>query len=549
MNDFMELRQVISRVLKWWWLLILATGAAATLGYAVSQRQPPDYQATATLIVGQSIQATSLDRSDIQTSELLVQTYSNIARRQPVLQNVIDVLSLDDSWQDLKKRVKIHPVVDTQLLEITVEASSPEEARITANEVANQLILQSPTALQNQEAGENQQFVRQRLENLQAKVEAGQKRLEVLNATMAGSLSADQVQELQAEINDLETLIAGWENNYTQLLIFVEADKSPNYLAVIEPAQADPDPVRPRPRLNAMLAGAVSFLLALGLVFILEYLDDTLKSADDLNQTLGLASLGAISLMKGRQRRDKLLIDQDSFSPAAEVYRMIRSNIQFMSVDQPIKSIVVTSASPGEGKSITAANLGLVMAQAGLRTIIVDADLRRPVQHEIFQVPNLGGLTDWLCSPELELKRHLRKTKVENLQLLSSGVLPPYPAELLGSQRMGQLLAGLNELAEVVIYDSPPVLAVTDAAVLANRVDGTVLVIKANQTRRDAVRKTIAALQHADANLLGAVLNQVSKKGGTYYYQGYYKPNTSTPTQQTVHRPPKRRWQWLPFFR
>lgn len=549
MNDFVELRRIISIVLKRWWLLILATVAVAALGYTVSQRQSPVYQATATLIVGQSIQATSLDRSDIQTSELLAQTYAGIARREPVLHNVVEALNLSGSWQGLKRRVGVYPVEGTQLLEIIVEASAPEEAKVIADEVANQLILQSPTALRNQEAMENQQFVRQRLESLQAKIEAAQERLEVLNASMTGSLPAEQVKEIQAEINDLEKLTADWENNYTQLLIFVETEKSPNYLAVIEPAQADPKPVRPRPRLYTLLAGMVGFLLALGLIFMLDYLDDTLKSVDDLSQDLGLASLGAIGMIKGKQYQDKLLADHDPFSPITEGYRMIRSNIQFMSVDRPIKSVVVTSASPGEGKSITVANLGLMMAQAGLKTIIVDADLRRPVQHEIFEVPNLIGVIDWLCSPKMEIKNHLRKTRVENLQLLPSGLLPPHSTEILSSQRMEQLLASLNELADVVIYDSPPVLAVADAAVLANRVDGVVMVIRAKKTRRDAVRQAMATLERAGASLLGGVLNQASKKSASYYYQGDYSPRKTSSTDQTYHRQPKRRWQGLPFFR
>jgi capsular exopolysaccharide synthesis family protein len=252
--------------------------------------------------------------------------------------------------------------------------------------------------------------------------------------------------------------------------------------------------------------------------------------------------------MSGKQYQEKLIIIQDPFSPVSEAYRMMRSNIQFMSVDQPIKSIMVTSSTPGEGKSLTTANLGIVMAQADLKTIIVDADLRRPVQHEIFQVPNLGGLTEWLRSPELEIKTQLRNTAVENLQVIVSGVLPPNPAELLASQRMGQLLTDLSELVDVVIYDCPPILAVTDAAVLSNRVDGVVLVIKAGQTRRDAARHAVANLQQAGANLLGGVLNQVSRKGLGYYYQDYYTPGKPVPVGQRRHTTSWRRWHWLPFL-
>jgi non-specific protein-tyrosine kinase len=546
MSDFVELRRYVGIVMKWWWLLILVTAMAVVTGYGVSQRQPRVYQSSTTIMVGQSIRATELDSRDIQTSERLALTYANLARRQPVLQGVVDRLNLSDTWKRLKNRVKVTPVEDTQLLEIRVEANSPEEAQVTADEIAHQLILMSPTALENQEENESQRLVRQRLEDLQARIEAGQAKHTALEAAMANSLSAKQVQDLQFEINALESLIAGWENNYTQLLIFVESNKSPNYLTVVEPAQANPDPIRPRVRLNMLLAGVLGLCLALGLIFVLESLDNTLKSADDLNQSLGLPVLGTVGRVEGKIYQDKVIVSQDPFSPVSEAYRMIRSNIQFMSVGRPAKTIMVTSPTPGEGKSTTVANLGIVMAQAGLKTIIVDADLRRPVQHWIFQLPNLVGLTDLLCSPELEINGHLRKTSVQNLQLITCGVLPPNPSELLGSQRMGQLLASLNELADVVIFDSSPAVAVADAMVLSNWVDGVVLVTQARQTRRDVARQAVLNLQQAGANFFGVVLNRVSKEG-SYYYHQYYTPNRRGPAGQPSHARLRRWWQWLPF--
>lgn len=545
----MELRQYIAIGLKWWWLMALLTGVAAATSYMVSIRQTPVYEATTTLIVGQSIQATQLESTDIFISERLARTYANMARRQPVLQAVVETLSLVDTWKELRERVRISPVSDTQLLEIVVEAHSSDEAQITADEIAHQLILLSPTTLQNQERNETLRFTRQRIENLQEKIKAGEERIESLETVMVGSLSAQQVQEIQSEINTLENLIAGWENSHSELLIFIQSEKSPNYLAIIEPAQVSLDPIRPRTKLNTLLAGVVGLLLALGLIFLWEYMDDTLKAADDLSQTLGLTTLGAISRMGGKRYQDKHITTQDIFSPAAEAYRMIRSNIQFMSVDQPVKSIMITSSTPGEGKSTTVANMGVVMAQAGLKTVIVDADLRRPVQHQIFQIPHLGGLTELLRTPELNIESYMRKAKMENLYVLTSGELPPNPAELLGSQRMRQLLDNLNDLADVVIYDSPPVLMVADAAVLSNRVDGVVLIIDAGRTRRDVARQAIAGLQQADANVLGGVLNRVPKKqGGRRYYQSYYSTGKHVSAAHPTRPGSRRRWQWLSFF-
>jgi non-specific protein-tyrosine kinase len=546
MSDFIEIRRYITALVRWWWLLILVTAVAAGTGYWVSQKQPRVYEASATIMVGQSIQATQLDSRDIETSGQLALTYASIAQRQPVLQGVVDRLSLNATWQHLKNRVKATHVVGTQLLEITVEAGSPEEAQATADEVANQLILLSPTALENQEKDENQRFVHQRLEDLQTKIEAGQTRREDLEAAMTGSLSAEQVQALQTEINTLENLITDWENNYTQLLTFVASERSPNYLAVVEPAQANLEPIRPYVSLNTILAGVVGLFLALGFIFLVEYLDNTLKSTDDFSQSLGLTILGTVGRIEGKHDQDRLIASQNPFSPVSEAYRMIRSNIQFMSVDRPAKIIMVTSPSPGEGKSTTAANLGVVMAQAGLKTILIDADLRRPTQHEIFQVPHLGGLTDLLCSPELEINGHLRNTRVPNLYLITCGVLPPNPSELLGSQRLAQLLTSLNEMADVVIFDSPPAAAVADAAVLSNRVDGVVLVTRPGHTRRDIARQAILNLQQAGANFFGGVLNRVSKKEGGYYHQ-YYTPKKLKSTAQSNPARSQRRWQWLPF--
>jgi non-specific protein-tyrosine kinase len=539
MNDFTEVRQVIATIFRRWWLLSLVTVVAAGTGYFISQLQTPVYEATTTIMVSQLIQATELTREDILASEVLAQTYADMTKRQPVLQGTADALNLDIRWSALKKRVSVKPVVGTQLLQIKVEAGSREEAQAIANEITQQLILLSPTSSQNQDKEENHQLVRQRLERLQAKIEGGQQRLVTLETAMTEPLSAEQVQELQSEINTLESLISEWENNYTQLLIFVESIKSPNQLAVIEPAQAGSSPARPQIRLNTLIAGLFGLLLALALIFLLEFLDESLKSQEDLNEHLGLTTLGSIGRIKGRRYIDKLIISQRPVSQIAETYRMIRTNIQFISAGQSIKSILITSSMVGEGKSTTATNLGVVMAKAGLRTIIVDADLRQPVLHKIFQVPNKKGLTELLRSSKPEIKDHVVNTDVKNLQIITSGMLPSDPSELLGSPKMKQLLASINELADIVIYDSAPVLSVTDATVLASRMDAVILVIKAGKIKRSIAKQAILMLQYVDANLLGGVLNQVAEKSRHSYYTGQSKATERLP------RPKVQNWRKL----
>jgi protein-tyrosine kinase len=183
---------------------------------------------------------------------------------------------------------------------------------------------------------------------------------------------------------------------------------------------------------------------------------------------------------------------------------------------------VVTSPNPVEGKSTTVANLGVVMAQAGKRVILIDADMRRPVLHRIFDVDNSRGLTDVLLSTELKLDGHLQPTGVENLRLLNTGPLPPNPSELLGSQRMAALIERLKEEADVILFDSPPSLAVADASVLATQTDGVLLVTDAGRTRRAMAKESVERFHKVGANLLGVVLNRLKAGRGGYYYYYYY---------------------------
>ena len=202
---------------------------------------------------------------------------------------------------------------------------------------------------------------------------------------------------------------------------------------------------------------------------------------------------------------------------------MIRSNIQFMNIDEhPPKSIMITSANPSEGKSISAANLGISMAQADFRTIIVDADLRRPTMHEIFELPNSSGLADLLGSSAFGITNYLNQTAIENLQIITSGPPPQNPSERLSSQRLVKLLEQLEHMADIIIFDSPPVLSVTDAAVLANRIEGVVLVIQAKRTTRAMAKRALERLNQVGANLLGGILNQLPGSGNVY--QSYYAP-------------------------
>jgi capsular exopolysaccharide synthesis family protein len=219
------------------------------------------------------------------------------------------------------------------------------------------------------------------------------------------------------------------------------------------------------------------------------------------------------------EKQNELIAVSEPRSPISEAYRTLRTNLEFAGLDKALKTIAVTSAGVGEGKSSTLANLAVVSAQAGRKVIVVDADLRRPTIHQLFGLKNDTGLTTAMMSGTAQAALPLQTTAIEGLSVLTSGPLPPNPAELMGSCRMDEIVASLVEEADQVFFDTPPVVAVTDAAVLATKVDGVLLVISAGKTRRELARLAVQRLQQINARLVGTVLTNVPLGTG---FQGYY---------------------------
>lgn len=223
---------------------------------------------------------------------------------------------------------------------------------------------------------------------------------------------------------------------------------------------------------------------------------------------------------KSIQERRRLIAKLEPKSPITEQYRTIRTNIQFASVDKEIKSITVTSTGPGEGKSTTIANLAVVFAQQGKKVLLIDADMRKPTVHYTLQLPNTIGLTN-ILTKQVSLKDAVRETDVEGLFAVTSGPIPPNPAELLGSASMEQLIAEITDLFDLVLFDTPPLLVVTDAQILADKTDGTILVISSGKTDREQAMKAKSMLNSTKGKLLGAVLNNKKQDKNTHYYYYY----------------------------
>jgi capsular exopolysaccharide synthesis family protein len=219
------------------------------------------------------------------------------------------------------------------------------------------------------------------------------------------------------------------------------------------------------------------------------------------------------------EKLSEMITISEPRSPISEAYRTLRTNLDFASLDRALKTLVVTSAGVGEGKSTTLANLAVVSAQAGRKVVLVDADLRRPTLHQIFGLGNETGLTTVMVDDAALADPPLQPTGVEDLSVLTSGPLPPNPAELMGSRRMEEVVAVLAERADQVFFDTPPVVAVTDAAVLSTRVDGVLLVISAGKTRREFARTAVQRLEQINARLVGTVLTNVQMGAG---FKGYY---------------------------
>lgn len=513
----MDARRSLAVIRRWLWLLIASLLLAGGASFLVSSSLTKLYEARVTLIVGQSLQSTSPDYNQLLASQRLSQTYADLVTTGPLLTRVIDKESLDATPEELRALVKADAPRDSTLVTITVTDPDPIKAASIANTIADELIASSPAL-----SGRNsdvQQFVDQDLQAAQRQIQDTEAEVQRLSGLQ--TRTADQETQLQS----LQGRLVQLRQTYATLLGFSSTSGS-NLLTIVDPALPPAEASSPRVLLNTLLAALVGLMLAVGVAFLVEYLDDTLKSPDDVEAVAGLPTLGTIIRMKGDEGRSPIYMLASVLyprSPAAEAYRTLRTNIEFASVDQPARTILVTSAIPGEGKTTTAANLAAVFAQTGHQTLLVDADLRKPGVHRIFDVPNAAGLTNLLRSDDVRVQDVTVQTEQDHLSVVTTGPLPPNPAELLRSTRMRTVLERLAADAEFVVLDSPPLQAVTDAAILSSLVDGTVLVIDAGRTRSGAVRNGREALAKVGARVLGVILNRMSESmSGDYYYYDYY---------------------------
>lgn len=502
-------------VSRWLPLIVASVVLAGFAAFYVSGLQPKVYEARATLIVGQSLSGVNPDYNQLLVSQSLSRTYATVTTTRPVMTRVIAKLGLSDSVDALAKRVTATAATDGTLLTITGRDGSPTRAATLANAVADELIAVSP-AVQGQQTDV--------LQSVDADLRSIRNEIEVTQAEIGELSSTPQRTATQeARLQSLQGRVVSLRSTYATLLTF-STNNASNLLSVVEPAVAPTEPASPRPLLNALLAAIVALLVAAGIAFAAEYLDDSIKDAEQVLEATGLPTLGAIVRLKGGKDRPemyRLVTLLYPRSPAAEAFRTLRSNVEFASVDAPIKTLLVTSSIPLEGKTVTVANLAVVFAQGGRRVLLVDADLRRPAAERMFALPNTYGLTTLLRGGDARVESMVQATEQENLFVLSTGPLPPNPSEVLASQRMRAVVQSLGESFDLLLFDSPPLDVFADAAVLSAFLDGTVLVVDASKNRRKIVHQARQALAKANANVLGAVLNRLPDPTYSHYYDNY----------------------------
>jgi capsular exopolysaccharide synthesis family protein len=323
---------------------------------------------------------------------------------------------------------------------------------------------------------------------------------------------------LQQNTQSAQDTVRGIEGRLTDLKLRQAAQSKP--ISVLTDATYDANPIRPKRPLIILLSALAGLFLGVCFALLQEFLDDRVNAPEDARRLLGVPVLGYIPNIDKVDQR--LLTAEKTGGSVLESYRVLRSNVRFAAVGEPLQSIMVTSTAPGEGKSLTATNLAIAMALDGKRVALVDADLRRPTVHEKFGLRNTPGLTNVLVGA-MSLDKAMQTTDIENLQILTSGPLPPNPAELLNSRAMEQVQEMLKERFDIIVLDSPPCLSVADAQVMAATVDGLIYVVQLGSTRKSALKHGSELLRQAHARVLGIVYNKVQVDGrrGDYYY-GYY---------------------------
>jgi len=506
--------EYVMLVWHWAWLILLIGLAAGAGAYFFSSHQTPIYQTTTQLLVSDPPSMRSVDTSPIVTSYDSTSTYSELLTDLPVLEKVVERLKLNRTPESLRAAISVSVVKTTQIISVSVSDPNPQLAADVANSIAI-AFTERIKEIQDQRFSDSRT-------NLQKQVTDMEAQLADIRAQYDAATDPALKQQIQLRLTQYQGLYSNLVTSFEQVRL-AEAQSSTNVIQV-EPAVQPTSPVSPRTFVNTLLATLVGLLVATGGVVLADYLDDSIKNPDEIRARFGLPVLGVISTHSAEDGKP-ITVDLPR-SPISESFRSLRTNIQYTSPDHPLRSILVTSPTPQEGKTTVVINTAVVLAQGGKKVTLIDADMRRPKVHRRLGLTNRLGLSNMFVRSLDALDEGVQRSKVEGLSVVSSGGIPPNPSELLSSQRMRQIISKLGENSDYVVIDTPPVLSVTDAVALATMVDGVLLVARPGQTRLGAIKQALEQLRRVNANLLGVVLNDVDPRNaryGYYYRQYYYK--------------------------
>lgn len=505
----MDLRDSLRVVRKHRWTVLLCTLLTAAAALGASMLQAPTYEAQAHLLVSESDpRSAAIDAALSGFSsqpERGLQTQVRMLQMRPAFEQAIRRLDLRIPPEELQERTEIRTEGQTNVITVVVRDGDPERAAQTADAIAEEFALWV------------REFSRAKIRAAAEQVEEqlGEVRDELLAAAPDSKATDRERMALQIAGQDY----AGLSEQLRALRIREEMEVGP--VQVVGVAAVPEEAVAPKPVRNTVLGLIAGLALGMSIAFITEYLDDSVRSTDEVNLITQSPVLGVVPLSKGEE--PGVAITASASSPVAEAFRGIRNSLDFINFQDDIHTVLVTSAAPGEGKSTVAANLAAGLARAGKRVVLVSVDFHRPKSASYLGASEALGLSHVLTE-QFELERCLQSVGDDGLVVLASGKVPPNPSELLGSQRMGQLMADLRRRADWVILDGPPVLAVADATAVSKWVDGSIVVVRSGKTSRDALARTVNMLSGVGAKIIGTVLLGVGDAADgsvAYAYSAY----------------------------
>lgn len=498
-------------LLKWWKLILIACVLAAVSSFVVVSQQPPTYQTKAALVIGRAVYEPNPSGGELGLATQLATYYADIAEREVVREATMKALNL--SWLP---EYTAAVVPDSQIIEISVTDTDPVRAQIVANELANQLILQSPSNPDLQEQ-KRQDFISGQLALLETQIQETLDEISTKETELGSLNSAREINQAQSDLTVLRQKLTTLQTNYATLLNS-STGRASNSLSILETAEVPRKPIGPG-RMNFVLVSlAIAFLISGGAAFLIEYLDDTIKTPEDVNRLMKKPVIGYISEMDKDAHKGTVVLEKPN-SLIAEAFRALKVNLDYPHTNGSTKTILTVSVSKEEGKSVVATNLALSIAMTGKRVALVDADLRRPSLHQYLELPNDVGLINVLRD-ETCLGDAVMQSAVENLWVLTTGPIVPNPIDYLDSEKFDLTVAELEQNWDFVIVDAPPIL-VTDTSVLASKIESILIVIGYGRTRKSQASLALKQIERVGAEIIGVVLNRIPR-GNQEYYRLYH---------------------------